>query len=66
VTELHESGSISELRFGHIGSLPVLLLGGQELLYFAFKRMPSENIRLSAIGGAVWPVLSKAVYDCVN
>ena len=32
VTELHEGGSVPELRFENLGSRPVLLVDGQELI----------------------------------
>jgi len=56
VTELHESGSVPELRFENLGSLPVLLLDGQELIGAKQNRVLNLTILAPAKSTIVIPV----------
>jgi hypothetical protein len=56
VTELHESGSVPELRFENVGSLPVLLLDGQELIGAKQNRVLNLTILAPAKSSIVIPV----------
>jgi hypothetical protein len=56
VTELHESGSVPELRFENHGDLPVLLLDGQELIGAKQNRVLNLTILAPAKSTIVIPV----------
>ena len=56
VTELHESGSVPELRFENHGHLPVLLLDGQELIGAKQNRVLNLTILAPAKSTIVIPV----------
>lgn len=56
VTELHEGGSVPELRFENLGSRPVLLLDGQELIGAKQNRVLNLTILAPAKSTIVIPV----------
>jgi hypothetical protein len=56
ITELHESGSVPELRFENLGNLPILLLDGQELIGAKQNRVLNLTILAPAKRNIVIPV----------
>jgi hypothetical protein len=56
LTELHESGSVPELRFENLGNLPVLLLDGQELIGAKQNRVLNLTILAPTKSTIVIPV----------